>query len=74
MLLTVSVVEVASFALWLALARAFPLTRYLIVVQGASMMSSWSIPIMFEPLRPSTPRTLKETLLTRISFPTGDSF
>ena len=52
---------------------ALPLTRYLIVVQGASTMSSWSMPIMLAPLRLSTPMTRKETLWMRISLPTGDS-
>ena len=37
------------------------LTRYLIVVQGAITMSSWSMPIMLAPLRLSTPMTLKVT-------------
>ena len=41
----------ADAALWLASASVAPLTRYLIVVQGASTMSSWSMPIMFAPLR-----------------------
>ena len=59
--------------LWLVLVRAEPLTRYLTVVQGASTMLSWSMPIMFAPLRSSTPMTRKETLLMRISLPSGDA-
>ena len=62
----------AGTALWLVLVRAVPLTRYLMVVQGASTMLSWSMPIMFAPLRLSTPTTRKETLLMRISLPSGD--
>ena len=60
-------------ALWLTLVRLVPLTRYLIVVQGASTMSSWSMPIMLAPLRLSTPMTRKETFWMRISLPIGDS-
>ena len=43
------------------------------VVQGASTMSSWSMPIMLAPLRLSTPMTRNETFLMRISLPMGDS-
>ena len=43
------------------------------VVQGASTTSSWSMPIMFAPLRPSTPTILKETFWMRISLLIGDS-
>ena len=40
-----------------------PATRYLIVVHGASTMSSWSMPIMFAPLRVSTPIDLERDVL-----------
>ena len=49
------------------------LTRYLIVVQGAKTMSSWSMPIMLAPLGLNTPMILKVTLFRRISLPMGDS-
>ena len=49
------------------------LTRYLIVVQGATTMSSWSMPIMLAPLDDNTPMTRKVTFEMRISLPTGDS-
>ena len=61
-------------AAWLVLVRVTAATRYLMVVQGASTMSSWSMPIMFAPLGPSTPMTRKATFWMRISLPTGDSF
>ena len=47
--------------LWLVLVKVVPAMRYLMVVQGASRMSSWSMPIMLAPLRLSTPMTLKVT-------------
>src|SRR3954449_7373304 len=58
-----------------ALADAWPELdrRYLIVVHGAMMVSSWSCPTMFAPLRRNTPTTLNETFLIRSSFPMGDS-
>ena len=62
-----------ALLLWLPLVKVVPATRNLMVVQGASTMSSWSMPIMLAPLRLSTPRTRKETLLMRISLPMGDS-
>ena len=36
-------------------------------------MLSWSMPIMFAPLRLKTPMTRNETLLMRISLPMGDA-
>src|SRR5687768_7802706 len=48
-------------------------TRYLMLVHGARMMSSWSEPIMFAPLAARVPVTLNDTLLIRISLPSGDS-
>ena len=45
------VVDDASAATALVLRAPMPLTRNLIVVQGASTMSSWSWPIMLAPLR-----------------------
>ena len=50
-----------------------PVTRYLIVVHGARMISSWSDPIILAPLALSTPTTLKLTFMRRISLPMGDS-
>ena len=61
-----------ALALWFVLVSVVPLTRYLMVVQGASTMLSWSMPIMFAPLRLKTPMTRNETLLMRISLPIGD--
>ena len=40
-----------------------PEMRYLIVVHGASRMSSWSMPIMLAPLRRRTPTTSKRHVL-----------
>ena len=57
----------------LVLVEPLPVTRYLIVVQGARMMSSWSMPTMLEPLGESTPITRRETFWMRSSLPTGDS-
>src|SRR5262245_58806652 len=57
----------------LAPPELLPHTRNLIVVQGAKTTSSWSIPIMFEPLGLKTPTTRKDTFETRISLPIGDS-
>ena len=63
----------AAAALWLVLVRVVPLTRYLMVVQGASTTSSWSMPIMLAPFLLNTPTTRKETFLMRSSLPMGDS-
>ena len=62
-----------ALPLWFVLVSVVPLTRYLMVVQGASTMLSWSMPIMFAPLRLKTPMTRNETLLMRISLPIGDA-
>ena len=74
--MTASLVEdelLLALALWFVLVKVVPLTRYLMVVQGASTMLSWSMPIMFAPLRLKTPMTRNETLLMRISLPIGDT-
>src|SRR6185503_9820325 len=47
--------------------------RYLIVVQGARMTSSWSRPNMFAPFRDSTPTTRMLTDPRRISLPIASS-
>src|SRR5262249_37411996 len=47
-----------ALALWLAVEADTPATRYLMVVHGASRMSSWSMPIMLAPLGLRTPTTL----------------
>ena len=47
-----SVVFAVFVALWLPPEREVATTRYLIVVQGARRMSSWSWPIMFAPFLP----------------------
>src|SRR5258708_212626 len=65
--------EPAAAALWLAVVADTPATRYLIVVHGASRMSSWSMPIMFAPLGTRVPTTRNVTFWTRTSLPTGDS-
>ena len=46
-----SVVFEVFVVLWLPPEREVATTRYLIVVQGARRMSSWSWPIMFAPFR-----------------------
>ncbi len=48
-----------------------PSTRFLAVLIGISRMSSWSWPIMFWPLRSSTPMIVSGTLLTRTTWSTG---
>ena len=63
----------AAAALLLPLSMRWPDTRYLIVVQGASSVSSWSIPQVLAPFLLSTPTTLNDTFCTRISLPTGDT-
>ena len=62
----------AVAALWLLTCDDCPETRNLIVVQGASTMSSLSIPNMLAPLADSTPTTLKVVFLTRTSWPSGE--
>src|SRR5262249_59567376 len=49
-------------------------TLDLIVVQGARMMSSWSMPNALAPFGASTPTTLNPTLWIRSSCPTGERF
>ncbi len=71
--LVVAVPEAVTVEAVLELVEPPPVRRNLIVVQGARMMSSWSMPIMFEPFGESTPITRRETFWMRSSLPTGDS-
>src|SRR5215210_2147823 len=50
-----------------------PTTLYLMVVHGARMMSSWSMPNVFAPFGVSTPTTRKPTFWIRSSRPTGEA-
>ena len=63
-----------ELTLWFVLPSVVPLTRYLMVDQGASTRLSWSMPIMFAPFALNTPTTRNETLLMRISWPRGEAF
>ena len=53
----------AAELLGLTLASTAPLTRYLTSSRGPRTMSSWSVPIMFAPLRLSTPITAEGDVL-----------
>ncbi len=73
--LTVAVMELPAAAMavdWLTLVSTVLLTRALMLVHGASTMSSWSRPIMLAPRALSTPMTRKPTFCMRISRPIGD--
>src|SRR4051794_23860549 len=59
--LRVFTVAAAAGALWFVVVADSPATRYLMVVHGASRVSSWSRPIMLAPLWLSTPTTRNDT-------------